>query len=245
MIHADHHRLKRIARSLAATLLAGLFPVMVLAQDAPKDPPAGFTFKISSWGAWKGPELFIKHGTKWLPVEILDLAYSSPLPYNRGEPLVLARKTPSDTGEAYVPLLSVIIPEDCREPLVLLLPDAMGASRPFVVDINPKEFPWGSYQFVNFTHSKLVGLINKSMFSVEPGKVQMINPSNSENTRLAIQVKSVKGEQSKIVYSNMVINRPSKRMLIFFHSAAGGTGEPTIETRCLVDFQQPVKTGGG
>jgi hypothetical protein len=43
----------------------------------------------------------------------------------------------------------------------------------------------------------------------------------------------------------MVINRPSKRMLIFFHSAAAGTGEPAIETRCLVDFQQPVKTGGG
>jgi hypothetical protein len=72
-------------------------------------------------------------------------------------------------------------------------PDANGAWRPFVVDVDPKDFPWGSYKFVNFTHTQLVGLINKAMFSVAPGNVQMMNPSNSENTRLAIQVKSVKG----------------------------------------------------
>lgn len=112
------------------------------------------------------------------------------------------------------------------------------STRSFVVDLNPKEFPWGSYRFVNFTNAKLVGMASKTNFSIDPGKIHMFNPDKEKNNRLAIQVKAIKGESSEMVYSNMVINRPSKRMLVFFHPAKDPGGAERIETRCLVDFRQ-------
>lgn len=208
------------------------------AKEVPKETHAGPVFVISSWGDWKGPELFVKQEAKWKLLEIMDLGYSAELTYKRSEPVVIVRKVMTEKGEQYVPFISVAIPEACRKPLIMLVPDPKVGARTMVVDLDPKEFPWGSYKFVNFTGAKLDGLVNRTGFHVEPGGLYMFNPGKDENTRLAIQVKAMKGDQSELVYSNMVINRPSKRMLVFFHPSTDAAGGASIDTRCLVDFRQ-------
>lgn len=198
----------------------------------------GLGFKISSWGEWKGPELFVKNDSNWKKIELLDLGYTESLPFKRGEPVILVRKTQTDKGEQYLPYLTVPIAANCLQPLLILIADGKGGAKSMVVDLDPKNFPWGSYKFVNFSQAHLAGMVNQTLFKLEPGKDYMFDPKKSENNRLAIQVKTNNGETSEIIYSNMVINRPSKRMILFFHPSAGTSGEVKIESRCLVDFRQ-------
>lgn len=234
--------IRAFRKSLSPWILGLLACGMAAAAGQPPDKDAEHNapgFKISSWGEWKGPDLFVKQASHWKKIDLLDLGYTESLPFRRDEPVVLARLTQTDKGQdSYLPFLSVPIAANCKEPLILLVADDKGGARAMVVDLNPKEFPWGSYKFVNFTQSPLVGLVNESLFRLEPGKTSMIDPKKEANARLAIQVKTDKGDASEMIYSNMVINRPSKRMILFFHPQANGSGQPRIESRCLVDFRQ-------
>ncbi len=206
--------------------------------EAAPEAPRGPTFRISTWGAWEGPELHVAAGSNWKIVELIDLGYSPPMEFKREQPVVLTRKTFTDKGEKYVPFLTVPIPKEIGSPLILLVPDGKGSARSFVVDLAPSAFPWGSYQLVNFTGENFDSQVGNEKFQLPSTKTHLVNPQKDQNTRLPILVRSGVGNDLTTVYSTMVINRPSKRMLLFFHPKNGPSGKVSVEARCLVDFRQ-------
>lgn len=98
------------------------------------------------------------------------------MPFKRGEPVAIYSVTQTEKGETHVPFLSVTIPDDFRNPMIMLVADGKGGTRHHVVNLDPKDFPWGSYKFVNFTASNLVGLADRTGFKLAPGKIHLINP---------------------------------------------------------------------
>lgn len=228
--------------SLAMCLLACLWDGLAHAKDKPEGAHGGPAFKVSSWGNWSGPELFVKTAGKWERLELLDMGYAKSFGFPRDQPLVFCSRQQTAKGESYVPEVTIAIPQGCREPLVLLVPVAK-VPQAYVVDLCQQAFPWGSYQFVNFTGAKLAGMVASTQFVLDPGKSHCVNPAMTGNGRMAIQVKAQVANAWETVYSNMVINRPTKRMLVFFHPTPGTPGGGAIETRCLVDFRQDGKGG--
>lgn len=232
---------------LALPVLASLVilpaPRALAQNEAPATPenperPRGPTFRVSTWGTWAGPELFVAADGSWKPIELIDLGYSQDMPFSRDQPVILARKMQTDKGERYMPFISISVAKEIAAPLILLVPDGKGSARSFVVDLAPNAFPWGSYQFVNFTDQNFDSQVGNERFQLPSSKSKLVNPQKTENTRLPILVRTGTANNWTTVYSTMVINRPSKRMLLFFHPGKGPGGEANVEARCLVDFRQ-------
>lgn len=223
----------------------------VAAQDKPAKGPS---FRIACWSEWTKDELFIrlprkvkgdedgKGKGKMLKLEILDMSYSPSYPYTPGEPLLFFKKT-DDEKEPYAPELKVLIPNSYKDPLVMLM---LGKEKTthFVYDLNTKNFPFGSYKVINFSSVDLFTELAGKRFALKPKSSHMVNLSLKEKKAIQCKVAVKQNGKAKLVYSSMLMNRPNKRMLMFFFPTKDEAGRSTIKCRSLVDFATtPAKTG--
>lgn len=199
----------------------------------------GSVFRSTSLGKWMGPELFIRNGKKWEPVEMLDMGLSPAMRFSRSEPIVFARQVQVEDELKYLPVVTVKIPANCLIPLVLMQAQEDGKIQQFITDLDPKNYPYGSYKLVNFTKDTVTAQFGKKRFSLRSGGVELVDPRKDAENRLPIMIVKNHGkENAEILYSNMVMNRPAKRMVMILHPAKGRNGETIARVRSLVDFRQ-------
>lgn len=222
---------------LSILLIVSLLPPVSGQTEANATEERGPHFRVTSMGKWAGPELFVRIKDKWQPLELLDMAYSAPMPFSRQEPVAFARK--GTAGDEYVPVLSVSIPKDCLSPMILMQASKDGKIQHHLSDIDPANFPYGSYKLVNFTRFPLAAQFGDKRFSLGPAGVQLVSPDPGKTAPYPILIREGQDKEKwKTVYSNMVINRPSKRMFLFLYPVDDGSGTSTANVRCLVDFRQ-------
>jgi hypothetical protein len=163
------------------------------------------------------------------------MSYSNGYHYKVGEPIKFYIKT-SNEDEPYKLILSTSIPSDVRDPLVFLTINKEKVDH-MVYDLDDKKFPFGSYKIVNFTTINLLVNFDDKKFSLKPKSTQFVNPSkNGQQKAVQCRVAIENKGEIKMVYSSMLMNRPQKRMIMFFYLTKDEVGRPAIKCRSLVDF---------
>lgn len=230
----------RLSRFLSFAITCTLSIHGAMAQEA--DPGTGKTgktyFKLTSLGEWQGHALYVNVGKaattkKMREVEILDMGYSPAMRYNKGAPIRFFRKTGMEEPE-YEAVLSVKVPESCRQPLILLAFRGKKISHA-VYDIAPAVFPYGACQVANLSPAELRVAMDDDLRPLPPRRVQMFKPVKGEATRSWLRV-GAQGHE-KLLFSSMMMRRSEKRMLVFLLPGSDANGRRTMKTRMLVDFK--------
>lgn len=170
-------------------------------------------------------------------VDIFNMSYSKGYSYKIDQPLYFYTKT-EDPQKPYEVALKVVIPKSYKKPLIMLILKKDGV-RSLLYDLDDEKFPYGSYQIVNFTEAHLYVSFEGQNVKVKPQQKHLVRLKHNKKTK-AVQLKAAveKDGKLKLVYSNMLMNRKNKRMIMFFYPTKDQSDRPSIKSRCLVDFQQ-------
>ncbi|BDS08391.1 hypothetical protein NT6N_34310 [Oceaniferula spumae] len=199
-------------------------------------------FRVTSFGAWKGGELFIKRpkdveGQSLIKVDLFDMGYSPPMRYKAAQPILFFKKAENEEIP-YEEVMKVAIPNSMRQPLILLIPRGDKIlSRVF--DLDPSKFPYGSCQVVNFAGSDLQVAMDKDSRVLKSNQSQVFAPVREEKQAAWLRVADIDTKQT--VFTTMMMRRAKKRMFVFFIDAQDSKGGKTVKTRMLVDFRPDPK----
>ncbi|MGB0991548.1 MAG: hypothetical protein ACPG32_03665 [Akkermansiaceae bacterium] len=231
-----------------ATVLLLALICLALPSLQAQDQPSGAdetrgkpTFKISTIGEWKNKALFYRSPTKGSDkkeakkLELLDMGYSPSYVFKRGTPIQLLQET-GNTEKPYRTALQINVPETIRQPLILLI-QLKGKLTFRLFDLNPKKFPFGSIQSVNFSSHELQVALNKKIVTLKPSNKHIFPAIKEAKKQGWLRVATKKN--NKLVFSSMMMRRAKKRILIFFINGKNGEA---VETRMLVDFK-PAPAG--
>lgn len=210
------------------------------AQESEKKSP---TARFTVWGDWLGKELYVKRpGSSpkeddgFLKLDLLDLGYSAAVPFLRASPIELCTRLEKDGETIWHPLITVTIPAEIREPLVLIIPNGNDEARYAVYDLHPSVFPYGDYQIVNLSKMHLFAKLDETALRLNPGTSSYFKGGDKSKMNVWLRVAAEDSEKNaKVVYSSMMRNRSDKRMFMFFNSA-NATPDAPISVRTLVDF---------
>lgn len=227
-------------RNLFAITLVYSFLTCLAAAQAEKP---GKSFHIACWSEWDKEPVYIEKVQKgsskkeMVEVGIHNMSYSSPYGYVPGKPINLYKKT-GDTENPYQIVKSIVIPSGVKSPLVMMVKGKTKWNYQ-VYDIHPSVFPYGSYKMVNFTPKEVYAKMGEKKLRLKPKQSQSVILS-TKNAGKAVHCQSWHSEKGKMtrVYSNMFMNRPTKRLFLFFYSTTDSRGKPTVKTKSLVDFRQ-------
>ncbi|WP_435895616.1 hypothetical protein [Oceaniferula spumae] len=193
---------------------------------------AAAEFVLTSWGDWKGDELFAKVKSDYVAMDLMDLSLSKTMTYDKGHGLVLYRKELKEDKTVFVPAVKVSVPASIIKPLVMLYM-VEGSVRYRVLEMSPEKYPGSSIRFVNLSPRNLVVTFGEKNYGLKPASEVLVKPQIREKKAVQITASIITGE-SKLqkMYSSMILNRPKKRMVMFFHP----TGPNELHCRSLVDF---------
>ena len=144
------------------------------------------------------------------------------------------------TVENWVPFASCVIPAGQSEVLVLLI---FIPGKPLVsakaFDINPENFPFGSFHILNFSKARVGCSLAGKVFFAEPGQRAkspvVMTQRQVVNFRLAV---FETGGAQRRLYSTPIILDERTRRLYFVTEYPGNEIEQRYDTRTLVDYRQ-------
>ncbi|MFC4993611.1 hypothetical protein [Rubritalea tangerina] len=202
----------------------------------------GKTFYIACWSEWGDESVYIESVQKdsrkksMVEVGIHPMSYSSPYGYVSGKPIKLYKKT-GDPEKPFQVIKSLVIPSKVKKPLVMMVKGKTQWNYQ-VYDIHPSVFPYGSYKMVNFTSKDIYVKMGEKKLSLKPKQARSVVFSIN-SVKKAIHCQSWHNENGEMirVYSNMFMNRSSKRSLMFFYTTVDSRGEAVVRTKSLVDFK--------
>ena len=141
-----------------------------------------------------------------------------------------------DPENPYVMALKVAIPKSYKKPLLMLIIEKKKV-RHVLYDLDANKFPFGSYKVINFTKVHLLADLGGVKFTLKPNQDHFVRLNHGEKIKPVQLRVAIKGKKrSKLIYSSMLMNRKSKRMLMFFYATKDEADRPTIKCRSLVDF---------
>ncbi|GAA5495421.1 hypothetical protein Rhal01_01596 [Rubritalea halochordaticola] len=192
-------------------------------------------FSVTVLGDWKGDKLFVKQDTEYKELSVYDLSITGPLKYQRKEGVVLYQQEKVDGEFGYKPVRVVKIPPGIKHPLLLFMFNGKewGVR---IYELDDSNFPGGAYCFVNLCKVPILAKLNDKGQILKPGKEVLVKRGVTENERVMISA-SVEGKGGKVetLFSTMSINRPQKRMIMFF-APTEKNGMKTIGCRSLVTY---------
>lgn len=217
-------------------------PASSLAQET-KEKPAMVRFTV--WGDWTDKDLYIKRpgasskpDEGYIKLDLLNLGYSTAVPFLRSSPLELCNQLEKDGKTLWQPLITVTIPAGVREPLVMIFPDGKGGARFSVFDLDSSVFPYGGYQLVNLSKLPILAKLDEAVIRIEPGASGHFKGSGKTQQNVWLRLAAEYADKNaKVIYSSMMRNRDDKRMFMFFHSTDDSPDTP-VSVRTLVDFAQ-------
>lgn len=226
---------------LALSLLLALVVPLRAQETGEKTAMVRFTV----WGDWIGKELHIKKpGTTsnkdddFIKLDLLNLGYSAGVPFRRSKPLELCTRMEKEGETLWQPLITVAIPAEIREPLVMIFPDDQGGARTTVFDLDPAVFPYGCYQLVNLSKLPILAKLDDAVIRIEPGKSGQFKGGGETKKNVWLRLAAeYTDKNAKVIYSSMMRNRDDKRMFMFFHSTEANPDTP-VSVKTLVDFAQ-------
>ena len=144
------------------------------------------------------------------------------------------------TIEDWVPFATCVIPAGQPEVLVLLM---LVPGKPQVMakafDINPENFPFGSFHILNFSKARVGCSLGGKVFFAEPGQRAkspvVMTQRQVVNFRLAV---FEGGGAQRRLYSTPIILDERTRRLYFVTEVPSAEIEQRYETRTLVDYRQ-------
>jgi len=143
------------------------------------------------------------------------------------------------TIEDWVPFATCVIPAGQPEVLVLLM---LVPGKPLVMakafDINPENFPFGSFHILNFSKARVGCSLGGKVFFAEPGQRAkspvVMTQRQVVNFRLAV---FETGGAQRRLYSTPIILDERTRRLYFVTEYPGNEIEQRYDTRTLVDYR--------
>ena len=236
--------MKQEPRSIPVLLVLGILLVpflAALAQDGGEPEAEKSIARFTTWGNWEGKELYVKTpkasgkpDEAYVKLDLLDLGYSAEVPFLRAQPLELCTPIEKDGETIWQPVLTIAIPADIRQPLVMVMPKGNPKFRIFELD--PAAFPFGSYQIVNLTDMRLFAKLDDNGLLLVPGAHGHFKGTAQSTLNVWLRVAAEKPDKNaQVVYSSMMRNRSDKRMFMFF-SAPKGEPDAEVAVRTLVDF---------
>ncbi len=232
---------------MSLLLCLGLLTLSAAPGQDGESPEKSAVVRFTVWGEWGGNDLYIKRpGSSskpddgFLKVDLLDLGYSASMPFRRAEPIQLCTPIEKEGETIWQPLVTVSIPAEIREPLVMIFPGENGAVRCKVFDLHPSAFPYGDYQLVNLSKRSLLAKLDETVLTLRPGAGGQFKGAGKTSLNVWLRVAAEREDKTgQIVYSSMMRNRRDKRMFMVFHSTDSIQDAP-VSVRTLVDFAPPV-----
>lgn len=218
----------RILRTLALCAL----PLLASAQPPAEPPPRIATALASGYGI---DDLLIQSGKKSLPVSIPTSSRSLPIPLGAATELVFFRERIVDDKVVHVPAVTVPIPPEIKQPLLLFIPDRSATPgfdasqvnyRVKVIEDSVTVFPASSVNFFNATPGELAVRVNKSDAKL-PSGANLIIPFTPD-TYGDIRVRIARFDGQRDAWRH-VMNAPfsapgGQRLLIFAAEDSARTG---------------------
>lgn len=201
------------------------------------------SFKIASWSDFKEDPLFIKAKKRgdsrdpMVEVEIHNMNYSTSYSYNTKDPITLYQKS-NDPKKPYNVALSITIPSDIKSPLVMLLKRKTKLGYK-VYDIHPASFPYGSYKVANITPQNIYVKLADKQTRINANTSKSLTVTEAQRGKaFQLQAAVKRKNKIKVMYSNMLMNRQSKRLFLFFYTSVDSRGRTRVKSKSLVDFRQ-------
>ena len=210
-------------------------PVCSLAQERQADSQKP-TFRVVCFGNWAGEELFVeqkKRGeeSKIVKLELYDMGYSPALTFKPGKKVAILRKT-SDPEKPYEIAHQIAISEKVHSPLILFVPLSEEKVRFKVFDLDPKVFPYGSCQVMNFSKKDFMLALNKDVRKITPNKVHSYPAIRQLKLRTWFRIADAKSKD--LVFSSMLTRRQQKRSIVFIV----GLENDKVIVKTLEDYYQ-------
>ena len=149
-------------------------------------------------------------------------------------------KTVIRTIENWVPFASCAVAPGQSDVLIVLMlvpgkPIAM--AKPF--DINPENFPYGSFHILNFSKARVGCSLGGKVFFAEPGQRAkspiVIAQRTVVNFRLAVF--ETAGEQQRLYSAPIILDERTRRLYFVTETPNNDIGQ-RYDTRTLVDYRK-------
>lgn len=236
--------LRHLAITLLPLLLAG-----TIKADTPTAAPvivqARFHCLAVSDGDFKGLSLLEQKAELPLsiPRDFLSPAYDYKGPSDMvvlGPPAAPAPNRPtSTTTPKRAPLLTVTLPPDGGEFLLLFANGSDGKPRTALVNYSMQTAPLGSYLVWNLTARPLSLQLDASHTLLAPGRSQTVTLPEDKNTYMPLKVFDQAHGQ---VYGARHLHRPQTRQLVFLTDSPGRADHVSLRmiTQTVFTPEQPA-----
>ncbi|WP_269537806.1 hypothetical protein [Cerasicoccus fimbriatus] len=173
-------------------------------------------FCAASWKQSIREPLYYQLDGEYLPLRLTTTSRTRPVDYHGPNPITFYAK---QADNQYLPIAQANIPEGFSQALLLFFHqdeanDASGRFSVKVIDDNETLFPRNSYRFINFCADEIIGKLGSEKFSITANSAKTIEPKQTPNNQLSLQLAEVNGREAKMIYSSVWPFQPNTRKLV-------------------------------
>ncbi|MEO5713737.1 MAG: hypothetical protein ABIT37_09645 [Luteolibacter sp.] len=155
------------------------------------------------------------------------------IPYNPPARTFSLRTTTPD-----VPLATIVLPEDGKAFVVILVPAKEGGFKPIVIRSDDTGFRQGDVYFYNHCPKLVLGYVGTAKFSLEPAKGLVLHPGGARSENFYDVGFGVREEKGDRILSNTrwPVDDKVRSYVFFFVNPVTGR----IDFRAVEEFIPPV-----
>lgn len=181
---------------------------------------------------WKRPEWYVLNGEKHEPIEVF-LNQLGKLSHYEGPNLMelYERRLNMDGEWTYIPFTSVSIPQTSM--FLLFITKGRAGYSATAFDVSESAIPQGDIAFLNLTGKKVAADIRGDRKLVEPWRLSLFTPTNSQSQELPLQL-AVFNDEWERVYATVSSAKHDRSYLMVFYQPEGR--EDSYSVRIIRDL---------
>ncbi|BDS07052.1 hypothetical protein NT6N_20920 [Oceaniferula spumae] len=223
---------------LPVLAVVGLFSSSKLQAD-----PIQASCRTTCLGKWNGPELFIKHGSDYQKISLLDLGLSQPyLIPSDNQVSIYQENADAGAADPYTLIREVFLPKEMTDAILVFIPGEKGAKFELkVLDFNIKTYPGGAARFVNLCAESVEVTLGDQHKVLAPDEMGLLGEEVTDKTTSAMAASFLSKEDDDLqpgLIKTVLLRTPTKRQTFFLSSLKKPDGPPTLTFRVLVDFKR-------
>lgn len=173
------------------------------------------------------------------------MEFSGAISYSGGPNLILAQRVESVNTEGkpvitYERVAEVNLANAGSKEIGIILTQnpKTGAITNRLLNLNDKEFPYGTFSLINFSKAKATANVNGTIIKANPGQ-KIVSAAFNSRSIVEVAIKVQPSEQEAIEVTNAEIVLDSTARVIYFLSESNLGGETDYSSKCIRDSAPP------
>ena len=235
-------------------IAATLFPMETLRAQA-----GGFTFSCVGWDRIDGPPIHYLSGMpledekpaarlgRLKVVDTPEMTRSESYEFRAGRTIGFYRKVNGTDGEPSLrEVASCTVPAGWSKVLFVFFPgEGEDTYRLYCLSDDRAYAPYGSYQFVNLTPSRVTGFLDKQEFELDSKSSSVMRIRGDASRPIDFGLWTAQDGRKKWLLRNTLTYKPTKHLVYFLYAAPDRMGRMQMQTKGIVEFRPPPMEESG